>query len=137
MMIWNEGHMNPSDCFHENSVNPPYDNDADDDSGVAWLMSVFNFGCLLLCMLLWLVVVGNFLWHTSCRFWVRYQSGAYLKASYITRRSKPYRFSCTLLGMAAVMTVIVLTLMTVKLELIDWFLSTQLMNVFVVVLSAR
>jgi hypothetical protein len=135
-MIWSEGHMSPSDCFDERWVNPPYD-EITDDSGVAWLMSVFNFGCLLLCILLWLVVVGNFLWHTSCRFWVRYQSGAYLKASYITRRSKPYRFACALLGMAAVMTILVLTRMVIHLELLNWFLSTQLMNILVVVLSAR
>lgn len=135
-MIWNDGMMADSDCFHEDWVNGPYE-EIEDGSGVAWLMAVFNFGCLLLCMLLWLVVVGNFLWHTSGRFWVRYQSGTYLKASYITRRSKPYRVTCTLLGMAAIMTILTLARMTIHLEIFEWFVQSQLMNLFVVVLSAR
>merc|ERR1712178_434659 len=50
----------------------------------------------------------------------------------------PYRVTCTLLGMAAVMTILTLTRMTIHLEIFwPWFVQSQLMNIFVVVLSAR
>lgn len=128
--------MSDWDCYDKDLVDGPYEPE-EDDTGVAWVMSLFSYGCVLLCVLLWLVVVGNFLWHTSCRFWVRYQSGEYLKASYMTRRNPLYRLVCGLLGTCAVLAIGVMALMTAKLGVIEWFLSSQLTNLFVVLTSAR
>merc|ERR1711881_541965 len=86
---------------------------------------------------LWFVVVGNFCWHTSGRVWVRYHSGTYLKASYTTRRSVPYRLVCGLLGIFAFLTVALLIFICIQEGLFEWFISSQLVNCFVVVASMR
>jgi hypothetical protein len=135
-IVWGGAHMSDGDCYDQATVEGPYEEGVD-DTGLAWIMQYIIYGCLLLCMTLWLVVLGYFCFHTSCRVWVRYQSGTYLKASFITRRSLPYRFTCGLLGICGVLSIGVTVFICFMLEILGWFLSSQLLPLFVVLASAR
>jgi hypothetical protein len=134
-IVWMNGHFAASNCFDETTVDGPWEEDP--DAGELILFGYMHMGCFLLCLVLWFVVVGNFCYHTSGRVWVRYHSGTYLKASFITRRSMPYRLTCGLLGVCALLTIGVLMTMCLATGLFDWFISSQLVNAFVVVASMR
>lgn len=134
-VIWMDGHFAASNCFDERTVDGPWEEDP--DIGELQFFGYIHMGCFLLCLLLWLVVVGNFCKHTSGRVWVRYHSGTYLKASFITRRSVPYRLTCGILGICALLTIGLLLMMCLATGLFGWFISSQLVNAFVVVASMR
>merc|ERR1739845_231131 len=119
-MLWMDGTMDSSDCFDAKRVAGPYE-EGGDAEGVELLMGAINHGCLLLCCLLWLVVMGNFAWRNSCRVWVRYDSGAYLKCSYLTRRSFLYRYTCGTIGLCASLTLASLIGVTASAGLLGWF----------------
>jgi len=135
-LLWLREHMAPSDCFKAGSVDPPYEAE-EDGSGTAWVMGAINYGCLLLCCLLWLVVVGNFAWRNSCRIWVRYHSGMYLRCSFFMRRSYLYRFICGLIGLGAFLAIFSSMLICARINMLGWFVQNQLANLIVVVVSAR
>jgi len=132
-LLWMDGHLNPSDCFDAATVEL-HENAEDDNLPI---MGMINMGCLLLCVTLWVVVLGKFLWHTSCHFWVRYNSGLYLQSLFFTRRSKLYRVVCGLLGVCGFLGVCGLMGICLQVQIIGWFLSSQLTNVLVVLTSAR
>jgi len=137
-MLWMDGSMDSSDCFDATRVLGPYEEDVETEgSGAELLMGVINHGCLFLCCLLWFVVIGNFAWRNSCRVWVRYDSGAYLKCSYFTRRSFLYRYICGMIGLCASLTLASLIGLTASHGLLGWFIQHQLPNMLVVILSAR
>lgn len=135
--IWMEVPHCVTDCFDNNLVDGAWEEC--EDVGSEKFLGFIHIGCFLMCMLLWLVVVGNFCWHTSGRVWVRYHSGTYLKASYATRRSVPYRLVCGLLGISAFLTIAMILFICIQegKGLFEWFLSTQLVNCFVVMASMR
>lgn len=135
-LLWLREYMEPSVCFDSNTVEPPY-NAGEDDSGLAWIMGAINYICLLLCCLLWLVVVGNFVWRNSCRIWVRYHSGQYLRCAFFTRRSYLYRYICGLIGLGAVFAISYAAGMCARLNMFGWFVQNQLTNMIVVIISAR
>lgn len=133
-LLWIDGHLSPENCFDADTVEAPY---SDDEDGNPPVMGAINQGCLLLCVILWFVVLGHFFWHTSCRFWVRYNSGAYLQCTFFTRRSRQYRWVCVLLGTFAVLSIASTGILCASVGIIEWYISTQLMNLFVVLISAR
>lgn len=135
-LLWLRGHMTPEDCFKNDTVNPPYKSGTD-DNGIAWIMGVINYGCLLLCCLLWLVVVGNFAWRNSCRIWVRYNSGSYLMGAFLTRRSYLYRYICGLIGLGAFLSICYATFACAIKDMLGWFLENELTNLILVIVSAR
>lgn len=132
-LLWMSGHLHPADCFDAATVE--LQQDAEDDN--LPIMGMINLGCLFLCITLWLVVLGNFLWRTSCRLWVRYNSGLYLQNSFCTRRSWPYRAVCGLLCACGLLGICGLMGICVKVDIFGWFLSSQFTNVIVVLISAR
>jgi hypothetical protein len=135
--VWLGEHFDANSvCFDKDEVEGPYAA-TEDTSGTAWIIGAINFGCLLLCCLLWFNVVGNFVWHSSCRIWVRYHSGTYLKCAFFTRRSYLYRYICGLIGLGAVLAVFLTMFICAKADILGWFLQYQLGNLLMVIVSAR
>jgi len=136
-LLWMRGHMGPSNCFDAARVDGPYEEEKDSSGWHALSMGVINHGCLLLCCLLWVVVIGNFAWRNSCRIWVRYHSGNYLKCALFTRRSFLYRYTCGMIGLGACMAILTTVFICAKINMLGWFIQNQLANMIVVVVSAR
>jgi len=135
-LLWLREHMSPDNCFKNATVEPPY-KASPDDSGSAWVMGAINYGCLLLCILLWIVVVGNFAWRNSCRIWVRYHSGMYLKCAFFTRRSYLYRYICGLIGLGAFLSIAATLFICARIGMLGWLIQNQLANMIVVIVSAK
>jgi len=135
-LLWLREYMSPGNCFEKTTVDPPYAA-GEDDSGRAWFIGAVNYGCLLLCALLWLIVVGNFVWHNSCRIWVRYHSGMYLKCAFFTRRSYLYRYVCGLIGLGAFLAISSSMFICAEMGMLGWLIEKQLANMIVVVISAK
>lgn len=132
-LLWNDGHLHPSECFDAATVELHEDAELDSPP----VMAMINMGCLLLCLTLWLVVLGSFIRHTSCHVWVRYNSGLYLQSLFFTRRSWPYRVVCGFLGFCGFLGICGLMAICLNANILGWFLSSQLTNVLVVLISAR
>lgn len=130
-----DGHLNPARCFEEETVQGPWPDDSQDAPPP--FMAMINYGCLFFCMSLWFVVFGNFFWYTSCKFWVRYNSGKYIKCSFFTRRSVSYRVLCGFLAVAGILGIVAMGKLCADAKILEWYISSQMMNLLVVLLSAR
>lgn len=132
--MWIDGHISPEKCFDDDTVEGPW---LDDEDSNPPIMGFINYGCLFLCMGLCCVVFGNFLWYTSCRLWVRYNSGVYLRCSFFTRRSVPYRLICGLVAICGIAGIAATGALCANEGILGWYLSSQILSLFVVLLSAR
>eukprot|EP00931_Biecheleriopsis_adriatica_P093122 TRINITY_DN66876_c0_g1_i1.p1 TRINITY_DN66876_c0_g1~~TRINITY_DN66876_c0_g1_i1.p1 ORF type:complete len:399 (-),score=68.48 TRINITY_DN66876_c0_g1_i1:383-1402(-) len=135
-LLWTQKHFSAKDCYKE-EINAPYKYDQD----VPWNALIPSYvlqGCLLLCGLLWVVVVGSFLCHVRCTFWrVPFQSGRYLQFTYTVQQGCLYRYVAGFIALGALLSIIAVAVACAKGELLLWFIQSQLCNVVMVVLSAR
>merc|ERR1712087_383456 len=96
-----------------------------------------GYGCLFLCISLWLVVVGSFLCRTKCAFWrMPFQSGEYLQFSYTVRQGFLYRYVAGTIAIGACLGIFYV-LASAYPDRFGWMIRTQLTDMVMVALSAR
>jgi len=105
------------------------------------LTGLITWTCLILCIALWLVVVGSFVRHTKGAFWrIPFQSGEYLQFSFTVRQQSPYRYVSGAIAVGAVFAVFCLFVQGMAMggeELVQYMLETQMSTMVVVILSGR
>lgn len=136
-LIWLEGHIDSKQCYDEKITSYPMTS-LDDETLRAKALGIINYGCLLSCGLLWLLVVGSFLCRARCVIRrVPFQSGEYLQFSYSIRQTFLYRYLAGLIALGALLSIVAVAAAAAQGGLLKWFLETQLVNLVMVVLSAR
>lgn len=136
-LIWLEYHIDTKKCYDKEITSYP-ETSLDDETLNAKALGVVNYGCLLSCGLLWLLVVGSFLCRARCMIWrVPFQSGEYLQFSYAIRQTFMFRYLAGLIALGALLGILGVAAAAAQGGLLPWFLETQLANLVVVVLSAR
>jgi len=136
-LIWLNYHIDSKKCYDKEITSYP-ETSLDDETLNAKALGAINYGCLLSCGLLWLLVVGSFVCRARCMIWrVPFQSGEYLQFSYSIRQTFLYRYLSGLIALGAVLGIVGVAAAAAQGDLLGWFLETQLANLVMMVLSAR